>query len=129
MLLDSTFVNDLIREEVAAVERLDELIKTKTPVAISSLTVFEVGVGLRGPGERYRERFQRVVDDLKEVPFGPPEARRALELQRNLYDRGEAIGAVDALIAGTAAERSDARLLTRNVDEFERVDAIAVESY
>jgi predicted nucleic acid-binding protein len=86
-------------------------------------------VGLRGPGERYRERFQRVVDDLEEVPFGPPEARRALELQGNLYDHGEAIGAVDALIAGTAAERSDARLLTRNVDEFERVDAIAVESY
>jgi predicted nucleic acid-binding protein len=81
MLLDSTFVNDLIREEEAAVERLDELIEAKTSVVISSLTVFEVGVGLRGPGERYRERFQRVVDDLEEVPFGPPEARRALELQ------------------------------------------------
>jgi predicted nucleic acid-binding protein len=129
VLLDSTFVNDLIREGEAAVERLDELIKAKTPVAISSLTVFEVGVGLRGPGERYRERFQRVVDDLEEVPFGQPEARRALELQRDLYDRGEAIGAVDALIAGTAAEQSDARVLTRNVDEFERVDAIAVETY
>jgi predicted nucleic acid-binding protein len=129
VLLDSTFVNDLIREEEAAVERLDDLIEAKTPVAISSLTVFEVGVGLRGPGERYRERFQRVVDGLEEVPFGPPEARRALKLQRDLYDRGEAIGAVDALIAGTAAEQSDARVLTRNVDEFERVDAIAVETY
>jgi predicted nucleic acid-binding protein len=129
VLLDSTFVNDLIREEEAAVERLDDLIEAKTPVAISSLTVFEVGVGLRGPGERYRERFQRVVDGLEEVPFGPPEVRRALKLQRDLYDRGEAIGAVDALIAGTAAEQSDARVLTRNVDEFERVDAIAVETY
>lgn len=129
MLLDSTFLHDLVREDQAAVDRLDELIDAGTPVAISSLTVFEVGVGLRGAGAQYKDRFQEVVDDLEEVPFGPAEARLALDLQRELYDRGEAIGALDALIAATAAGRGDSRVLTRNVDEFERVDAIGVETY
>lgn len=129
MLLDSTFLHDLLRGAEPAVARLDELIEARTPVAISSITVFEVGVGLRGAGEQYRERFQLVVDDLEEVPFGPREARRPLELQRDLYDRGEAVGAVDALLVGTAAVRSDTRVLTRNVDEFARVDAITVETY
>lgn len=52
-----------------------------------------------------------------------------MEIQRTLYDRGEPIGAVDALIAGTAATRPDSRVLTRNVDEFARVEAITVERY
>lgn len=129
MLLDSTFLHDLIREDQQAVDRLEELIEAGTPVAISSLTVFEVGVGLRGPGAQYQDRFQDVVGALEEVPFGPDEARLALDLQRTLYDRGAAIGALDALIAATAAGRDDPRVLTRTVDEFERVDAITVETY
>lgn len=129
MLLDSTFLHDLVRDEPAAVSRLEELIDAGTPVAVSSLTVFEVGVGLRGTGERYRDRFRATVDEIEEHPLGPVEARRALDVQRTLYDRGEPIGAVDVLIAGTAAERDDSTVLTRNVDEFERVDAITVETY
>lgn len=129
MILDSTFLNDLVRTDDDAVETLDKLIVSGTSVAISSLTVFEVGVGLRGPGNQYRERFQTIIEDIEEVPFGPNEARTALEIQRELYDRGEAIGAVDVLIAGTAADRPDPTVMTRNVDEFGRVDGITVETY
>ena len=129
MLLDSTFLHDLVRDDAAAVSRLDGLVDTGTPVAVSSLTVFEVGVGLRGAAAEYRNQFRATVDELEEHPLGPAEARRALDIQRQLYDRGAPIGAVDVLIAATAAERDDSRLLTRNTDEFERVDACSVEGY
>lgn len=129
MLLDSTFLHDLVRADDSAVSCLDDLIATGTPVAVSSLTVFEVGIGLRGAAQQYRSRFQSTIDDIEEHALGPAETRRALDIQRTLYDRGEPIGAVDVLIAATAAERDDTRLLTRNVDEFTRVDAITVECY
>lgn len=129
MLLDSTFLHDLVRGEAVADAKLDELIAAGAPVVISSLTVFEVGVGLRGVGEQYRDRFTAAVDDLDVVAFGTAEAHRALRLQRELYDAGEAIGTVDVLIAGTALERTDQRVLTRNTDEFARVDGLTVETY
>lgn len=129
MLLDSTFLNDLVREEPAAVSRLDELIENATPVGVSSLTAFEVGVGLQGAATQYREQFHSTVDELDEHPLGPAEARQALTIQRRLYGRGEPIGAVDVLIAGTAAVRDDSRILTRNIDEFDRIEEITVESY
>ncbi len=129
MILDSTFLHDLLRDDPDAVERLHELIDVRDPVALSSLTVFEVGIGLRGDAEAYRAQFADVVDRLEVIPLGVDEVQAALNIQRTLYDRGEPIGAVDALIAGTAARQKDARVLTRDIDEFERVDTIAVESY
>ena len=128
MILDSTFIHDLVREEQVAIDKLNALIDAGTPVALSALTVFEVGVGLRGPGVKYREEFDAVVADLEVVPLDSAAAHLALEVQRGLYDRGEAIGARDVLIAGTALDRSE-DVLTRNVSEFERIEGIAVATY
>lgn len=128
MLLDSTFINDLVRGRADADRTLDELIDRRIPVALSSLTVFEVGIGLQGEAKQHRQGFSGVIDDIETATLGVAETRRALSIQRDLYARGEPIGAVDVLIAGTAAERGE-RVLTRNVEGFERVDAIDVETY
>ncbi|WP_228842283.1 PIN domain-containing protein [Halococcus agarilyticus] len=128
MILDSTFINDLVRQQPVATDKLAELIDTGTPIALSTLTVFEVGVGLRGEAERHRERFDGVVDEIDVVPFTAAAARHATATQRKLVDRGERIGEVDVLIAGTAVER-DEGVLTRNVDEFGRIDALDIDSY
>lgn len=128
MLLDSTFINDLVRGRADADRTLDELIDRGTPVTLSSLTVFEVGIGLRGEAKQYRQGFSTMVDGIETADLGVAETRRALSIQCDLYARGEPISAVDVLIAGTAAERGES-VLTRNVDEFERVDAIGVETY
>ena len=129
MLLDSTFLSDLVRERPVAVDYLEQLISSKTPVAVSSLTVYEVGIGLRGAATQHREQFYSMIEEMEVVSLGQRESRRALEIQHGLKDEGEQIGAVDVLIAATAAERPDSRVLTRNVDEFARVDEIDVETY
>lgn len=129
MLLDTTFISDLIRETDAAVEKRDELKDSATPIALSALTVFEAGMGLRGVSNDAREQFDRTVGQLDVAPFGEREARRAVAIQTELIDSGERIGSVDVLIAATAAESTDPTVLTRNVDEFERVEGIDVETY
>lgn len=129
MILDSTFVHDVIHENDAAINRLAELSEVGTPVALSALTVFEVGVGLHGEAAQYRDRFDTKIEDLVVVPVDEAIARRALTIQHALLDRGERIGARDVLIAGTAVESGDPRVLTRNVDEFARVENLDAETY
>ena len=129
MILDSTFIHDVLREDDAAINRLAELQDDRTPVALSALTVFEVGIGLQGDSARYREQFDEVVNDLVVLPVTDTIARQAISIQQELLDRGERIGARDVLIAGTAVGTPDPRVLTRNVDEFVRVDDLDVESY
>jgi len=129
MILDSTFVHDVVHENDAAINQLAELRDDGTPVALSALTVFEVGVGLREETAQYRDRFDEKIEELVIVPVGEAIARRALNIQYELLDRGERIGARDVLIAGTAVGSGDPRVLTRNVDEFARVDDLDVETY
>lgn len=125
MLLDTTFLIDLLDRLDAADYRLDELIEDSTPIGVSVLSVYETGIGL---ADHERERFDSITEQVTVVPLRHDDTRRALSIQRTLFDRGQRIGDIDAMIAATAAER-DETVLTRNVDEFERVEAITVETY
>lgn len=126
MFLDSTFLIDLINRESDAKDTLDELTAAATPVAFSVLTAYEVGVGLRGTDEH--ERYDQFMSSMTVVPLERDATQRAITIQRTLRSQGQEIGSMDALIAATAAER-DEEVLTRNVDEFERVDDIEVKTY
>lgn len=126
MLLDSTFLIDLLDHLDAAEHTLEELIKTDTPVAVSPLTVYEAGLGLR---EDEYEAFHEILTSITVLPLGFAESQRALAIQRTLYGKGTPIGDIDALIGATAIESPDPRVLTRNVNEFDRIEEIEVESY
>lgn len=126
MLLDSTFLIDLLDRRDAATTKLEELVETDTPISVSTLSVYEVGLGLQ---ESEREEFDEILASVVVLPFGLGESYRALSIQRTLSDRGEPIGDVDSLIAATAAESADPRVLTRNVDEFTRVEGVDVVMY
>lgn len=128
VLLDSTFLHDLVRNEQGAIEKLEELIDEQTSIAVSAISVFEVGAGLRGNAERHLERYHKTLNEVLILSFSPGEAWEAVQIQHELLDRGERIGAVDVLIAGTARWRGMS-VLTRNVGEFERVDSLTVETY
>jgi tRNA(fMet)-specific endonuclease VapC len=125
MILDSTFVHDLLRNDSDAIDRLVELRDSETPVALSALTVFEVGVGLREESAQYRAEF----DELVVLPVTETVAQRAIAIQHDLLDQGQRIGARNVLIAGTAVGSPDPRVLTRNVDEFARVDGLEATGY
>lgn len=125
MLLDTIFLIDLLDQLDAADDQLDELIEENTPIVVSVLSVYETGIGLT---DHERERFDSIVEQVTVVPLRRVDTRHALSIQRTLFDRGQPIGDIDSMIAGTAAER-DETILTRNVDEFERIEAIDVETY
>ncbi len=126
MILDSCFLIDLMASDERAVAKLDELVENATPTGISTLTVTEVGSGLRGDSER--AEFDAILDQLDLIPFGRAESRRAARLQRQLQSEGHPVGAIDVMIAATALEH-DRGVVTRNVSEFKRIDGVRVSPY
>ncbi|QLH81082.1 type II toxin-antitoxin system VapC family toxin [Halosimplex pelagicum] len=109
----------------AAVAKLDEIVADGGALSVSTVSVTEVE---RGLGADERERFDTLLQDVDIRPYDRTIARRGADLLRSLDDRGEPIGALDAMVAATALEH-DGRVVTRNVSEFRRVDGIRAVPY
>lgn len=96
-------------------------------VAIPAVVLYELETGIAkssSPDQR-RAQLDEFVSLVTVLPFGPPETRAAARIRAALEKRGTPIGPMDTLIAGTALSRG-VTLVTHNVDEFGRIEGLAV---
>lgn len=126
MILDSSYLIDLMNDDDGAAAKLEEIADERRPTAISTLTVVEVGTGITNPSTR--NQFDQLTDEMAVIPLNQSAAQRAVEIQRLLESEGKRIGNVDAMIAATALERNEG-VVTRNLSEFRRVDGLSVHPY
>ena len=85
----------------------------------------EVGIAKSSSPDKRRKQLSELVDLVNLLPFGEAEARAAATLRAALEKRGEPIGPIDTLIAGTAVANR-ALLVTHNTSEFGRVSGLKV---
>ncbi len=78
--------------------------------------------------QRRQQQLAQLLVWVKIVPMGLEEVRRAASIRTTLEQRGEPIGPIDVLIAGTALAQS-AILVTRNAREFARVPGLQMEDW
>jgi predicted nucleic acid-binding protein len=134
MIVDTSFVLDVIDGVDAAVEKERELEADGVPLIIPAMVVQELYIGVgkvaNTPGER--SRVEGVLEAYPLVDTTPSIARRAGRLLgERLADApdggGPGIGKGDATIAATALERDEPILAGDS--HFETIDGLAVETY
>ena len=112
-----------------AVEKARELETELVQQRISSITLFELYYGIARATESESEH-QKVEDILTSKPIHPADTavmRKAGRLAGELQNEGTPVGDGDVIIAATA-EVVDEPVLTRNVEDFDRLD-VEIESY
>lgn len=126
--LDTNTVVDFFRGAGRVAERL--LATPPIEVAIPAIVLYELEVGIDRSGnvERRREQLRELVSRSALLPFGFREAAASARLRSELERRGEPIGPLDTLIAGTALAHG-ATLVTHNTREFGRVTGLSVEDW
>ena len=128
-ILDTNILSDLInrghdsriRRHLAAGG--DRYVQTSVIVAAE----VRYGVAKRGSAA-LAARAEAVLGSLPILPFDEPADRRYGELRSHLERQGEPIGPNDLLIAAQCLALG-MRLVTANVDEFERVPDLVVENW
>lgn len=130
VLLDATFLIDLMRGRERAVDMLERLEAEGGPLSISAVTLFEFFRGLESVDLPLAEkrRVAEVVAARAVHPFDAAAAERAGQLDAVLWARGEPVDPEDACVAGTALRR-DEELVTRKGREFGRVDGLRLRTY
>ena len=129
MLLDTSFLIDLMSGDEGAVEKARELERELVQQRLSAMTLFELYYGV-ARAERSGEERETVEAVLASKPIHPADTavmRKAGRLSGKLMNEGNAVGDGDVMVGATAAVVDDP-VLTRNVEDFERLD-VDVETY
>ena len=134
MIVDTSFVLDVVDGVESAVTKERELEAESVPLVIPSMTVLElyIGVGMVANTRRERQMVEAVLDSYPLVDMTPSIARRAGRLLgERLADAdegdGPGIGKGDAAVAATALERDEPVLAGDS--HFGSVPGVAVETY
>jgi predicted nucleic acid-binding protein len=129
MLLDTSFLIDLMDGDDDAVEKARELETNLIQQRLSAMTLFELYYGIARSTDSGAERKQ-VENVLASKPIHPADTavmRKAGRLSGELQNQGDPVGDGDVII-GATADVVDEPVLTRNVDDFERLD-VEIETY
>jgi tRNA(fMet)-specific endonuclease VapC len=127
-ILDTNTVIDYFKGRGNVAERL--LAVTPRDIGLPAIVAYEVWVGVLGSqnAKRRETEYVQFLSVIEVIPFDLAISRRAAEVRYALERRGESIGPLDTLIAGTALACA-ATLVTRNVKEFVRVVGLKVANW
>lgn len=134
MIVDTSFILDVIDDVEAAVKKEQELEAKSVPLVIPSMTVLElyIGVGKVANTRQERQQVEAVLDAFPLVDMTPSISRRAGRLlgermAESVEGEGPGIGKGDAAIAATALERDEPVLAGDG--HFGTIPGVTVETY
>lgn len=130
MILDTTFLIDLMKENPSAVRRLNDMERNKITQNIASPTLYElyVGITLSTKPEKEKKKVLDTLTSMNILGLNAKSAAKAGEVQGKLIKEGTMIDPEDAMIAGIAL-LSNETILTKNVEHFSRIRNLIIETY
>lgn len=130
MLVDTSFLVDVMRDDQGAVGKATELADENVPVLVGAPSIFElyVGVGLSLRSSEEKEKVLEVLKSLAQLPLDSQSAMRAGLIYAQRAKEGTKMDPEDAMLAGIAVENHQP-LLTRNRKHFSGIADLKVETY
>ncbi len=130
MLLDTSFIVDLLRGKKSAVNKINELEAESIATNISAPSIFELFVGLsltKKPSVE-KKKIMDVLISWGNLALDSDSAVIAGKIHGELINEGQMIDPEDSMIAGIAIKHNES-VLTRNTNHFNRIPDLQVEEY
>lgn len=127
-LLDTCYLIDLLRGDVAAVRYADEL----DAGATTAVNVYELFFGIEHGAINREGRVleaESLLERLEVLPLDYESSRLGARFMADLYRRGEPVDALDAFTASIGLKHGCNNVVTRNKRHFEKFQDITVEVY
>jgi len=130
VIVDTTFIIDLMREDEGAQQTLRELDLVGEQLHLPTVVSFELhaGMPLGKQPQKEAELIKEATRGLTRLSLTEKIAQRGGTIFGELIKKGERIGQIDCMIAASALETNET-LLTRNAKHFSKIDGLKVETY
>ncbi len=128
MILDTSFIIDVMRKDDKALEKLKYFIEKRTPLIVTTPSVFEIwaGVMLCNKPDEEKNKIEEVLLGQTIFDLDKSSAEESGRIFGTIT-KNDSIEPVDAMIAGIAKTKNE-RVLTRNKKDFNKT-GIGVEIY
>ncbi len=96
-------------------------------IFIPAIVAYELEVGIQKTGNpaQKKKQLEQLLDASGFIPFDRKESVAAAQIRNRLEKKGEPIGPLDTLIAGSALAHH-LTLVTHNTHEFKRVAGLKI---
>ncbi len=130
MILDTSFIIDLLRKKENALKKLEELIRKNEPLIITTLSIFELFSGLikSQKYEKEKREIEKILGSQLIISLNKESAERAGEIDGQLSKEGNMIGSIDIMIGAIALLKKE-KVLTRDISDFSRIKNLEIETY
>jgi len=131
VLLDTSFLLDLLRSKPAAVTKARDLDKRDDTLILATPVLYEVATGFVYARSRSEEAaLQSLASKYLIMPFDEASARRAAEIRAEFLRLGKAKPEVDVMIAGMASAAGHSLVSgDRDLHQIGKAFAMTVEGY
>ena len=130
MIADTSFLIDIMKSDIRVIEKAEEIEKKGITIAVTSISIFElfVGVALSVKKDQERKKINQILNGLSIISFDEESAREAGKIYAQKRKNGSTIQIEDSMIAGICSRRKEI-LITRNIKHFSDIEGLRIESY
>ncbi|MEK6963364.1 MAG: type II toxin-antitoxin system VapC family toxin [Nanoarchaeota archaeon] len=130
MILDTSFIIDVMNKKAEAIKKIRELEENKKTYLVTSLTIFELfsGVGQSKKPDEEKTKIKEVLGSGYILPLDEDSAREGGFIHGQLRKEGTPIGTADCMIAGITLINNE-KLLTNNVKDFKKIKGLELVTY
>ena len=126
--LDTNIIIDLLKNEKGTVKKIKELEERGVELSTTTINSFELFKGsLRSNQKEATKILLELLNNLKILSFNFKASEKAAEIFEELRIKGEAIDALDLMIASIAIVNNET-LMTKNTKHFERMRELKIEA-
>ncbi|MFC6990364.1 PIN domain-containing protein [Haladaptatus sp. GCM10025707] len=131
VILDTSFLEDVGREDAAALEKAATLQDQQIPERLSVMTLYELywGIGYVNRPQAERDKVDAILGTKEVYQVTPAIARKAGRIAGELARQGKPLNDPGDELIGATGLVHEEPVLTKNLDHFERISGLEVETY
>jgi len=129
VIVDTDVLIYLMQGDDRTMRKVQALEEERSKLAISSVSLFELHHSIERvrDSDHRRRAIDAVLETRHTYPVDAAVMKKAGRIDGRLASEGRAIGMGDTIVGATALVQEDP-VLTRNVDHFDRIDDLEIET-
>ena len=132
ILLDTTFLIDLLRKKKNAISKAIEL-TTRDKLSTTYINIYELLIGVYSIKDTDKEKklqdVEKLMEKLEVFTLEKESTINSAKIGGDLILKGQVIGDTDNMIIGIALTNGITTIVTRDMKHYKKIKEIKVETY